>query len=266
MSLALLGAALVAGACTSGSDLPDPSIVSVEPATLLVNAKDASLTVRFDARYGVAVDYGKETASDRTMSGRIWLDDTEATVTHFDPEGVAIATVPKGLGAGSHALRLRLDDGREDVKKDALDLVPPGHGQEETDADAGVLVETDAGSVEPQGDGGSPADGGPLPGDPILKGDITGYGFEPIEGARMSREAFSITVRAEGPRAPHFNGSLEVSSSRGKVKPLKIGPCENGVCTATVTVDASAGTVQLTVMDGYGTTGTSNTFTLDAPP
>ncbi|RKH37776.1 hypothetical protein [Corallococcus sicarius] len=265
--LALLGAAVLAWACTSGLELPDPTIVSVEPATLPVNTKDDLITVQFDARYGVAVDYAAKSASDRIVEGRVWLDDTEATVTHFDPEGVIIATVPQGLGSGAHALRLRLDDGRETVAEEALVLVPPGHTKEEEPGeDAGVLMETDAGSVEPHGDAGTPGDGGANPDDPILKGDITSYAFEPIEGARTSREAFSITVHAEGPRAPHFSGSLELTSSRGKVKPAKIGPCENGVCAATVSVDATAGTVQLIVTDGYGVSSTSNIFTLSAPP
>lgn len=265
--LALLGAALLAWACTSGSELPDPTIVSVEPATLPVNTRDDLITVQFDARYGVAVDYAAKSASDRIVEGRVWLDDTEATVTHFDPEGVLIATVPQGLGSGAHALRLRLDDGRETVAEEALVLVPPGHTKEEEPGeDAGVLMGTDAGSVEPHGDAGTPGDGGANPDDPILKGDITSYAFEPIEGARTSREAFSITVHAEGPRAPHFSGSLELTSSRGKVKPAKIGPCENGVCTATVSVEATAGTVQLIVTDGYDVSSTSNIFTLNAPP
>ncbi|RKH02420.1 hypothetical protein D7V97_27910 [Corallococcus sp. CA053C] len=266
--VALVGMAVLAWACTSGPELPAPTIVSVEPATLPVNTKDGELTVQFEARYAVAVDYADKTASDRVVSGRVWLDETEATVTHFDPEGVAIATVPKGLGAGVHALRLRLDDGRENVKEDALELVPPGHDkEEEPDEDAGVLMGgTDAGPVEADFDAGTRTDGGAQPGDPILQGDITGYAFDPIEGARTIREAFSITLHAEGPRAPHFNGSLEVASSRGKVKPQKIGPCESGVCTATVSVDATAGTVQLIVTDGYGVTATSNLFTLSAPP
>ena len=264
--LALLGAAALAWACSSGVELPPPTIVAVEPTQLPTNTKNDLITVRFDARYGVAVDYAEKSASDRIVSGRVWLDDTEATVTRFDPEGVLIATVPQGLGAGAHALRLRLDDGRETVAEEALVLVPPGHDKEEPGEDAGILTETDAGTVEPHGDAGTPGDGGANPDDPILQGDITGYAFAPIEGARTSREAFSITVNAEGPRAPHFSGSLELTSSRGKVKPQKIGPCEGGVCTATITVDATAGTLQLSVTDSYGVTSTSNVFTLSAPP
>ncbi|CAM4223930.1 hypothetical protein G4177_30200 [Corallococcus sp. ZKHCc1 1396] len=265
-ALALLGCAVLAWACAGGSTgLPQPSILSVEPDTLLVNAKDAELTVRFDARYAVSVDYGEETVDAHLMeTGRVWLDETEATVTHFDPSGVVIVTVPRGLGAGAHSVRLRLEDGREAEQQDALTLKPPGQDKE-TDPegeDAGILMATDAGAMDE--DAGT--DAGPHPEDPILEGDITGFNFEPIEGARTSRQSFSITVHAEGPRAAHFGGSLELTSSRGKVTPKKIGPCDGGVCTELVVVDATEGPVQLFVLDGYGVGGTSNSFMLAPSP
>ncbi|MGE6759718.1 hypothetical protein ACQKGO_17010 [Corallococcus interemptor] len=271
--LGAVGLAVLAWACTGDpSALPAPSIVSVQPATLPVNAKDQDVTVRFDARYGVAVDYGARTVDARMGSGRIWVDELEATVTRFDPEGVAIATVPRGLGAGAHAIRLRLDDGREAVAEEALTLRPPG--QEIIDPplpeDGGVLIETDAGPIHggfdggvDTEDGGERVDGGTDPDVPMREGDITGFAFDTIEGTRVSKTAFAITVRAQGPRAGDFQGSLELYASRGNVTPAKIGPCIGGLCLAFVALDAPAGNVRLSARDSFGATGESNTFRLE---
>ncbi|MBN8225908.1 hypothetical protein JYK02_00110 [Corallococcus macrosporus] len=272
--LGLVGTALLAWACTGGPEsLPPPTIVGVEPASLPVNAKDEDVTVRFDARYAVAVDYGAEKVDARMGSGRVWVDDQEAAVTRFDPTGVAIATVPRGLGAGAHAVRLRLDDGREAVAEGALTLSPPG--KEDVDppilADGGVLIATDGGPIEQcrdagvcnEEDGGEPQDAGPGPEDPMREGDITAYVFDSIEGTRVSKVAFDITVRAQGPRAEHFQGSVELIASRGTVKPAKIGPCDAGVCDATIVMDAPAGNVHLNAVDSFGVGGESNTFRLE---
>ncbi|WP_223632165.1 hypothetical protein [Corallococcus sp. EGB] len=269
----VVGMAVLAWACTGDPGaLPPPSIVGVEPSTLPVNAKDEDLTVRFTARYSVAVDYGAETVDVRMGSGRVWVDEKEATVTRFDPAGVAIATVPRGLGAGAHAVRLRLDDGREAVAEGALTLRPPG--QEVTDPpileDGGVLILTDAGPLESDfdggvdtSDGGRVVDAGPGPDAPMREGDITGFTFDTIEGTRVSRTAFAITVHAQGPRAGHFRGSVELYASRGSVTPSKIGPCDTGVCTANIVMDAPAGNVRLSVVDSFGVIGESNTFRLE---
>ncbi|NOK32189.1 hypothetical protein HMI49_03070 [Corallococcus exercitus] len=271
--LGMVGMAVLAWACTGGPEsLPPPSITGVEPATLPVNTKDDDITVRFDARYAVAVDYGTQKVDARMGSGRIWVDEEEATVTRFDPTGVAIATVPRGLGAGVHAVRLRLDDGREAVAREALTLRPPG--QEGVDPplleDGGVLMASDAGPIfrcrdagVDTEDCGDPRDAGPGPDDPMREGDITAYAFDAIEGTRMSRTSFAITVRAQGPRAGHFQGSLELFASRGTVTPTKIGPCDSGVCDATIVMDAPAGNVHLNAVDSFGVTGESNTFRLE---
>ncbi|MBN9685456.1 MULTISPECIES: hypothetical protein [unclassified Corallococcus] len=268
-----VGMAVLAWACSGDpSALPPPTIVGVEPATLPVNAKDEDVTVRFDARYSMAVDYGEEKVDARMGSGRIWMDEQEAVVSSFDPAGVAIVTVPRGLGAGPHAVRLRLDDGREAVAEGALTLRPPG--QEVIDPplteDAGILILTDAGPLESDfdggvdtTDGGEQVDAGPGPDVPMRAGDITGFSFDVIEGTRVSRTAFAITVRAQGPRAGHFQGSVELSASRGTVTPSKIGPCDVGVCNANIVMDAPAGNVRLTAMDSFGVSGDSNTFRLE---
>ncbi|RKH12606.1 hypothetical protein D7Y13_27465 [Corallococcus praedator] len=276
-TFALLGWAVLAWACSGSSpSLPKPTILSVEPATLLVSSKDEELTIRFDAQYAVSVDYGEEKVNARTTAtGHVWVDEMEAVVTQFDPQGVAVVTMPRGLGSGAHTVKLRLDDGREAVAEGALTLTPPGKDKEtdpEEEWDAGVLIAFDAGVSEAEVDAGSmddagtPGDAGPHPDDPILPGDITGFTFDPIEGARTSRLSFTISVRAEGPRAAHFKGSLELTSSRGKVTPTKIGPCDSGVCTAIITVDASEGTVWLSALDGYGVGGMSNSFMLTKHP
>ncbi|WP_375759540.1 hypothetical protein [Corallococcus exercitus] len=269
--LGLVGMALLAWACTGGPEsLPPPTIVGVEPATLPVNSKDDDVTIRFDARYAMAVDYGAEKVDARMGSGRVWVDDKEATVTRFDPAGVAIATVPRGLGAGAHAVRLRLDDGREAVAEEALTLRPPGQEIVDPLEDGGILVATDGGPFDrcfdagvDTGDGGEPQDAGPGPDDPMREGDITAYAFDAIEGTRMSRTSFAITVRAQGPRAGHFKGSVELIASRGTVTPAKIGPCDSGVCNATIVMDAPAGNVHLNAVDSFGVTGESNTFRLE---
>ncbi|RKH63387.1 hypothetical protein D7W81_20520 [Corallococcus aberystwythensis] len=271
--LGVVGMAVLAWACTGGPEsLPPPTIVGIEPATLPVNAKDEALTVRFDARYSVAVDYGAEKVDARMGSGRIWVDEKEAAVTHFDPAGLAIVTVPRGLGAGAHAVRLRLDDGREAVAEEGLTLRPPGQGVVDPpiSEDAGVLILTDAGPIYGDfdggvdtSDGGETVDAGPGPDDPMREGDITAFAFDAIEGTRMSRTSFAITVRAQGPRAGHFKGSVELYASRGTVTPTKIGPCDNGVCSASIVMDAPAGNVHLNAKDSFGAAGESNTFRLE---
>lgn len=267
------GMTVLAWACTGDPGaLPPPSIIGVEPATLPVNAKDKDITVRFDARYSVAVDYGAEKVDARMGPGRVWVDDKEAKVTRFDPAGVAIATVPRGLGVGPHAVLLQLDDGREAVAEGALTLRPPGQEVVEPPVteDGGVLILTDAGPLESDfdggvdtSDGGVVVDAGPGPDTPMREGDITAFSFDTIEGTRMSRTAFAITVRAQGPRAGHFQGSVELYASRGTVTPTKIGPCASGVCNATIVMDAPAGNVSLSAMDSFGATGESNTFRLE---
>ncbi|RKG63449.1 hypothetical protein D7V80_30635 [Corallococcus sp. CA054B] len=271
--LATVGMAVLAWACTGGPEaLPPPTIVGVEPATLPVNAKDEDITVRFDARYSVAVDYGKEQVDARMGSGRIWVNEQEATVSSFDPAGVAIVTVPRGLGAGAHAVRLQLDDGREAVAEGALTLRPPG--QEAIDPplieDGGILILTDAGPIQSDfdggvdtSDGGQQVDAGPGPDVPMREGDITGFSFDTIEGTRVSRTPFVITVRAQGPRAGHFQGSVELRASRGTVTPTKIGPCDVGVCNANIVLDAPAGNVRLTAMDSFGANGESEMIRLE---
>ncbi|NBD11237.1 MULTISPECIES: hypothetical protein [Corallococcus] len=263
-----LGWGLVALACAcpgSPESLPPPTILSVEPDALPVNTRGA-LTVTFDARYPVAVDYGAKTVDARRVSGSVWVDGREAEPSRFDPEGIAIVSVPRGLGVGEHPVLLRLDDGREAMAPKPLVLYPPGQGKADPD-DAGVLVARDAGPVEEDagsdaGDGGA-RDAGPGPDDPIREGDITGFSFDAIEGTRTSRQGFAITVRAEGPRAMHFDGSVELTASRGTVSPPKIGPCDDGVCTATIVMDAPAGNVRLFALDAFGATGESNTFRLE---
>ncbi|MFP2902882.1 hypothetical protein [Corallococcus sp. 4LFB] len=268
----MVGMAVLAWACAGAPEsLPQPTIVAVEPATLPVNTKDDAITIRFDARYAMTVDYGAEKVDARMGPGRIWVDEEEATVTRFDPTGVATATVPQGLGAGTHAVRLRLEDGREAVSKDALTLRPPGQGEGEPPLmleDGGVLMATDAGPIVKDfdggvGDGGEPEDAGPGAEDPMREGDVTAYVFDPIEGTRISRTAFPITVHAQGPRAGHFQGSLELIASRGTVQPAKLGPCDSGVCNAIIIMDAPAGNVHLNAVDAFGVTGESNTFRLE---
>lgn len=261
-----LGLVALAWACSgSPESLPPPTILSVEPDALPVNTR-GTITVTFDARYPVAVDYGAEKVDTRRVSGSVWVDGREAEANRFDPEGIAIVSVPRGLGVGAHSVQLRLDDGRQAVAPHPLVLFPPGQGKADPD-DAGVLVARDAGPVEADAGSGTEdggvRDAGPGPDDPILEGDITGFSFDAIEGTRTSRRGFTITVRAEGPRAMHFNGSVELTASRGTVSPPKIGPCDDGVCTATIVMDAPAGNVRLFALDAYGVTGQSNTFRLE---
>jgi hypothetical protein len=278
-SLGALGTtAVLAWACSGGPEatLPPPTILGVEPARLPVNAHDEAITVRFDARYAMTVDYGAKKVDARMGPGRLWVDEQEAAVESFDPLGVAVVKVPRGLGTGEHRVKLRLDDGREAEASGALVLYPPGQGNEELpdEDDAGVLIALDAGPIvipeQDAGtnptDAGTEQDAGPHPDDPMREGDVTGFTFDAIEGSRTNRQAFAITVRAQGPRAPHFEGSVELMASRGTVSPTKIGPCDDGVCHAIIVMEAPTGDVRIIAMDSFGVTGTSNTFRLEPGP
>ena len=277
MSRAVLLATLLLCACGGGGPLPAPEILSVTPNQVSVSrgapaAERKSVRISLDAVIPVRVDYGREQV--RTDAARVWIGPEEAPLEGLEQDGTLTVAVPKALDPGTYDVRVALSDGRETARSSALTLLLMGGTRTDTDAgvgeppeeltDAGPLILVDGGVPL---DAGTPRDGGvklpdePGPHDPIRPGDVTGFELEPVEPQRQG-VAFLVTVRALGPRAAHFQDSVELSINKnnGGVRPTKLGPFDNGMCTQLVTVDAQGGNVKLTVTDAYGAQGTSNGF------
>ncbi|MCY1023129.1 hypothetical protein [Pyxidicoccus sp. MSG2] len=279
MSLGRATALLVAAlfyACDSSTSLPAPDILSVTPNQVAVPREvpvelRSPVRVSLDAVIPVRVDYGEEQV--RTDAARVWIGSEEAAVQWVEQDGTLTVGVPEVLDMGSYDVRVALSDGRESTRSSVLRLIPWDDGRQVTDAgtvdipdgeDAGPLSELDGGSPEDGGtslDAGVKVPDGPGPDDPILPGDITGFELDEL-GDQERGVPFLVTVHAMGPRAAHFQDSVEltVNKQNGGVSPLKLGPFDYGLCVQLVTVDAQGGNVKLTVTDAYGSQGTSNGF------
>lgn len=86
-----------------------------------------------------------------------------------------------------------------------------------------------------------------------------GYTFDPI-AAQERGVPFEITLRAQGSAAADFDGTVQLSASKGSISPSVTGPFENGVRVETVTVTPVADELTITASDDAGHSGTSNAF------
>ncbi|QSQ26252.1 hypothetical protein JY651_15530 [Pyxidicoccus parkwayensis] len=269
-------------ACSSSTSLPNPDILSVTPNQVIVPRElpveqRVPIRVSLDAVIPVRVDYGNEQVT--TDVAKVWIGPAPATVQWVGQDGTLTVVVPDVLDKGSYDVRVALPDGREASRASVLSLILPdddSHLPVDPDPDsgtldpedAGPLILTDAGTEEDGGlspgqdDAGVqlPEDGGLGPNDPIRPGDITGFTLDTL-GDQAWNTPFPVTVRAIGPRAAHFQDSVELTVNKtGAVSPLKLGPFVNGLCVQPVTVQARGANVKLTVTDAYGAQGTSNGF------
>lgn len=89
------------------------------------------------------------------------------------------------------------------------------------------------------------------------------YAFDTID-PQTSGQPFTITLRAQGPAASTFHGTVALNAVGGSISPSQSGPFVNGVRVETVTVTASTqntnGDVVLTARDLGGHVGLSNVF------
>ena len=84
-----------------------------------------------------------------------------------------------------------------------------------------------------------------------------------IASPQTAGTAFSVTITAEdayGNRVTGFNGTVNISISSGTVTPTTSGSFVNGVRTESINVLTAGTGLTLTVDDGSGNTGTSNSF------
>lgn len=87
----------------------------------------------------------------------------------------------------------------------------------------------------------------------------SGYTVDPI-ATQTAGVPFSITVHALGVNGATFNGTVNLGTSKGNVKPALSDPFTNGLLTQTVTIPEPISGLVLEVSDQQGTSGASNTF------
>lgn len=89
----------------------------------------------------------------------------------------------------------------------------------------------------------------------------TGFTFDTIPDQQKGR-LFGVTLRALGPSATSFHGTVFVGADHGTVvTPSRAGPFSDGVSIFAVTIrGASGNTLHLIVADVHGDTGVSNDF------
>ncbi|MFP2910736.1 hypothetical protein ACLESD_38005 [Pyxidicoccus sp. 3LFB2] len=258
-------------ACGSSASFPAPDILSVAPNQLPVPRevpadKRDPIRVSLDAVIPVRVDYSHEQV--RTDAARVWIGSEEASVTSLDRDGTLVVEVPVALDQGTYDVRVSLSDGREAMRPAVLTLIPEDWGRQSDagmidlpeEQDAGPLILLDGGTPDASTPDAGPPPVEPGPNDPIVPGDITGFIIEAV-GDQQRGTPFLVIVHALGPRAAHFQDSVELTlNKKGTLSPLKLGPFDNGVVGQYVTVDAKGGNLKLTVTDAFGAQGTSNGF------
>lgn len=87
----------------------------------------------------------------------------------------------------------------------------------------------------------------------------TGYTIDPFD-APTAGTPFNITVRAQGPAAPNFNGNVTLDTSKGNIDPRVSGAFQGGVLVQSVTLNGKGNGFVITVKDASGATGATPTF------
>ncbi|MFP2934207.1 hypothetical protein ACLESO_55620 [Pyxidicoccus sp. 3LG] len=256
---ALLATALLC-ACGASTTLPTPEILSVSPNRVTVPRhvsaeKRDTVKISLDAVIPIRVDYDDERA--RAEASRVWIGAEEAEVLSLVADGTLTVSVPEALDEGTYDIRVALADGREARRPDALTLRRPGTNSTVDSPDAGLdPISLDGGTGE---DAGTPVD----PRSPMREGDITGYDVS-IDNFQEESPTFILVVTAQGQRAAHFQGTVQLSINKqnASVTPASLGPFSNGRLSKPVTVDGKGGNLKLTVTDEFGAQGTSAGFKL----
>jgi hypothetical protein len=86
-----------------------------------------------------------------------------------------------------------------------------------------------------------------------------GFVIDPI-GEQRRGVPFPITVRATGPAAPAFAGSVRLSTNRGGISPTLSAPFTEGVLTEQVTLNQVGNDLVVIVEGPGGVTASSNAF------
>lgn len=229
--IALLSTSLLCACGTYSS--PAPNIVSIEPEEV-VSGEASTITLELDAPLPVKVDYGRRTAT--VVTPNILIGGQKVVITHLEQKGTLLATVPTNLPAGPQEVRLELEDGNESIQSQGLTVLP-------------VPPE-----LSPQTGGADPGGGGTQ-----TEPGLTGLRIDPI--ADQVRDVpFVITLRAEGPKAAHFTGQVQISSNKGHVSPNLSNAFTQGVRHEQVVLDKQGGQVVLTVRVGKDIIAQSNPF------
>jgi hypothetical protein len=265
--LLLAVGALLLWACEPTA-LPSPEILSVEPAEVEAST-GAELRIQFEALLPASLDYGGQRVESAISEVRVRIAGRDVPIERIEKDGFLVVRVPTELAPGTYAVELLLSDGREAThtagftvtrKKDSQGPASPFLG----DAGSPHPDRGDGGPTDPPGD----LDGGPAPdagedldgGAPVQPG-ITGFVFHSI-GAQVRDESFPIVIRALGPDARDFQGTVALSTSKGTIAPDTAGPFENGVVEVRVTIslpNPGVGVV-ITATGAQRASGSSNEF------
>lgn len=90
------------------------------------------------------------------------------------------------------------------------------------------------------------------------------FQIDPI-APQIRHEPFTVTIRAVGLDAQHFQGRVLLRSNKGKLEPEWSDPFVQGVLMQQVTIDATGGNnVLVEMVDCTGRTVNSNEFRLDS--
>ncbi len=112
--------AVVLAGCGS-SEMPLPSIVSVEPSSLSANER-VLLTVEIDGALPLFVDYGEELAGVLPLTHVLIADRKHAVLRMEDQGRRLIVEFLPGLPVGRHDVRVEFQDARQTVLEDGFEV------------------------------------------------------------------------------------------------------------------------------------------------
>ncbi|WP_224246203.1 hypothetical protein [Hyalangium gracile] len=213
---------------------PSPvTVVSIEPSEMTTDAPTA-LILQLSG-LPAHLDYGRGHATLPPIT--VTFGAVLSVPGEPLPHDRVRAQVPQGLPPGSYDVGIQLADGHTASLPMAL-----------------IVREAPDGGTP---DGGTPDGGGPPPG-------ITGFSFQTLS-EQVQGVPFVIAIRAMGPDAVRFQGTVELSSA-WQVTPSVTEPFHDGVLVMDVSIQTPGDTVTLTARDSEGRTGTSNPFRVRPAP
>ncbi len=117
--------ALLLCACGSSETPLPPSIVSVTPQRVSMS-ECTLLTVALEGELPLKLDYGKGSVEVGTLAQVVEVSGRNAPVLGVEGQGRRIITdLQAGLPVGTHDVRVTLQDGRQALLPDGLEVTPP---------------------------------------------------------------------------------------------------------------------------------------------
>lgn len=218
MRRALLPLALAAALACAPTPLPEPRLLAITPSTLRTD-QAPPVTLELDAQPSGLADFSAGTIA-LQPGVDVYVGAQRVGRAPLEADGRVHLRLPPGLPVGLQTVRARLEDGREAVERDALNVLPAR--------------------------------------------SLTGYTVDPVDD-QVAGVPFVLTVRAEGPDAPRFDGVVLLSVNKGDLAPELSSPFVAGVLAQQVTITVPNVGVQVRVQDAAGRVAVSVPFRV-APP